>query len=112
TRVVVVGTDKQLRTGGGERSSLIRWGVDVSVGRPQDPPAGPDTVPDAALIAWWLLDRTGSGLPRTFSGVHGESATPPEATEGDLVVVVADGPASLTPRAPVPQDPRGVALDV
>jgi hypothetical protein len=29
----------------------------------------------------------------------------------DLVVVVADGPASLTARAPVPEDPRGVALD-
>lgn len=26
-------------------------------------------------------------------------------------MVVADGPASLTPRAPVPEDPRGIALD-
>ena len=111
TRVVVVGTDEQLRAGDGMRSSLIRWGANVGVGRPQDPLAGPDTVSDAALIAWWLLDQSGSHLPRTFSGVHGESPTPPEAEEGDLVVVVADGPASLTPRAPVPEDPRGVALN-
>ena len=111
TRVVVVGTDQQLRAGAGTRTSLIRWGADVSVGRTQDPPAEPGTVPDAALIAWWLLDTSGSDLPRTFSGVYGQSPTPPEADRGDLVVVVADGPASLTPRAPVPEDPRGVALD-
>lgn len=111
SRVVVVGTDPRQRNHAGVRSSLIRWGADVSVGRPQDPPAQPDAVADPALIAWWLLDRIGSDLPRTFQGVHGESDSPPEAEEGDLVVVVADGPASLTPRAPVPEDPRGVALD-
>lgn len=111
SRVLVVGTDPRRRAVGGVRSSLARWGADVSVGRPEDPAAPPDAVPDPALIAWWLLDRIGSDLPRTFLGVHGESASPPEAADGDLVVVVADGPASLTPRAPVPEDPRGVALD-
>lgn len=111
SRVVVVGTDPQRRTVGAARASLQRWGADVSVGRREDPPAEPGAVPDPALIAWWLLDRIGSDLPRTFGGVHGESDPPPEATGDELVVVVADGPASLTPRAPVPEDPRGVALD-
>lgn len=112
SRVVVVGTDPLRRRVGGVRSSLVRWGVDVCVGRPGDPPAEPDAMPDPALIAWWVLDRIGSALPRTFVGVSEESAAPPAAEEGDLVVVVADGPASLTPRAPVPEDPRGLALDV
>lgn len=110
-RVVVVGTDAHQRSLTGVRSSLIRWGADIDVGRRRDPQTGPEDVPDPALIAWWLLDLIESDLPRTFLGVHGESPTPPEATGGDLVVVVADGPASLTPRAPVPEDPRGVALD-
>ncbi len=111
SRVLVVGTDPARRGVADVRSSLSRWGVDVGVGRPSDPPAPPGAVPDAALIAWWLLDESRCDLPRTFQGVSRDAASPPEATGEDLVVVVADGPASLTPRAPVPQDPRGVALD-
>lgn len=111
SRVLVVGTDVRKRRVSDVRSSLIRWGSDVRVGRSDDPPAATDAVPDPALIAWWALDRIGSELPRTFLGVDGQGTAPPEAGEGDLVVVVADGPASLTPRAPVPEDPRGVALD-
>lgn len=111
SRVVVVGADPRKRVVGSVRSTLVRWGADVNVGRPGDPVAPLDAVPDPALIAWWVLDRVGSDLPRTFLGVHAESDSPPEAADDDLVVVVADGPASLTPRAPVPEDPRGVALD-
>lgn len=111
SRVVVLGTDPRRRNMTNVRSTLIRWGADVSVGRPEDPPEQADAVPDPALIAWWLLDRTESDLPRTFLGVCEETAALPETGEDDLVVVVADGPASLSPRAPVPEDPRGVALN-
>ena len=59
----------------------------------------------------WLLDRAGIALPRAFMGVTSESPNTLSAMEGELVVVVADGAASLTPRAPVPEDPRGVDLN-
>ena len=111
SRVVVLGTDPAGRDLGDVRSTLVRWGVDVPVGRPGAPPAAHDAVPDAALIAWWLLDRAGIDLPRTFTSVTGTGQPPSPPASGELVVVVADGPASLTPRAPVPEDPRGVALD-
>ncbi|MCT1433797.1 hypothetical protein [Dietzia maris] len=110
-RVVVLGTDHAGRSLGDMRSSLSRWGVDVPVGPPGAPPAPHAAVPDPALIAWWLLDLAGIDLPRRFVGVTGGPQPVPTPVSDDLVVVVADGPASLTPRAPVPEDPRGIALD-
>lgn len=110
-KVCVYGTDAEGRSIADVRSTLARWGADVPVGRPGSPPAEHDRVPDAALIAWWLLDLSGIDLPRSFTGVAGGSRPTPLASEVDLVVVVADGAASLTPRAPVPEDPRGVELD-
>ena len=112
TAVRVVGADSGGRSLGDVRSTLARWGADVPVGRPGAPPAPHEAVPDAALIAWWLLDRAQIGLTRGFTGVTGPSPTTPQVAADDLVVVVADGPASLAPRAPVPEDPRGVDLDV
>ena len=111
TAVRVVGADSGGRSLGDVRSTLARWGADVPVGRPGAPPAPHEAVPDAALIAWWLLDRAQIDLTRGFTGVTGPSPTTPQVAADDLVVVVADGPASLAPRAPVPEDPRGVALD-
>lgn len=111
TAVRVVGADPDGRSVGDVRSTLARWGADVPVGRPGRPPAAHRQVPDAALIAWWLLDLAGVDLPRSFTGVAGTPGPTPPAGVGELVVVAADGPASLTPRAPVPEDPRGVDLD-
>lgn len=108
TRVTVLGVDPAGRAVGDARASLVRWGAGVVVGRCGAPVAADGDVPDAALIAWWFLDRAGIDLPRRFVPVDGD---PPAADAGALLVVVADGPASLTPRAPVPEDPRGVALD-
>lgn len=126
-RVLVVGTDEQRRTLPDVRSTLTRWGADIPVGSEGAPAASHGSVPDTALIGWWMLDRAGIELPRTFTGVDerclghdcrpaGDDAgnAPVEGVgvaAGDLVVVVADGPASLTPRAPIPEDPRGIALD-
>ena len=111
TGVRVYGTDPGGRTVDDVRSTLARWGADVPVGRTGSRLADHDRVPDAALIAWWLLDRAGIALPRVFTGVTSESPHTLMALESELVVVVADGAASLTPRAPVPEDPRGVDLD-
>lgn len=111
TGVRVYGTDSCGRMVGDVRSTLARWGADVPVGRPGSPPADHERVPDAALIAWWLLDLAAIDIPRAFTGVARGTHPTPLASEGELVVVVADGAASLTPRAPVPEDPRGVDLD-
>ena len=112
-RILVLGHDPAARTIGDVRSSLARWGVGVPVGRPIAPPAADhDRLPDAMLVAWWLLDQAGLDIPRTFSGITGDLSDPTRPADAELVVVVAaDGPASLTPRAPVPEDPRGLALD-
>ncbi|WP_245847044.1 hypothetical protein [Dietzia natronolimnaea] len=109
--VLVWGADTAGRTIGDVSSSLARWGAAAPVGRPGAPEADHEEVPDAALIAWWLLDRAGIDLPRSFVAVTGAGRLPRCASPSTLVVVVADGPASLSPRAPVPEDPRGVALD-
>ena len=109
--VLVVGADPSARRLGDVGSSLARWGAPVPVGRACAPPARHEQVPDAALIAWWLLDRAVPELPRRFVGIAEREGHPLSPGVDDLVVVVADGPASLTPRAPVPEDPRGVALD-
>lgn len=109
--VVVLGSDPQGRTLGDVRASLGRWGVPIPVGRPGSPEAGDSQVPDSALLGWWFLDRAGIDLPRAFVGVPGEGSSPGDPVSDALVVVVADGPASLAARAPVPEDPRGVALD-
>lgn len=110
-RVLVLGSDPEGRTMGDVRSSLSRWGAAVRVGRSEAVEAEYDDVPDAALIAWWLLDRAGIDQPRSFAGVTGGGRVSRPPGRDTLVVVVGDGPASLTPRAPVPEDPRGVALD-
>ena len=109
--VVVLGVDPAGRRLGDVRSSLVRWGVPVPVGRACAPEAPYEQVPDPALIAWWLLDRAVPDAPRRFVGLVGERTRPPTVDDDELVVVVADGPASLTARAPVPEDPRGVTLD-
>ncbi|WP_354054323.1 hypothetical protein [Dietzia sp. 2505] len=110
-RVFVLGSDPAGRSVGDVRSSLSRWGSAVQVGRSGAVEAGYEDVPDAALIAWWLLDRAGIDTPRSFADVSGGGRVSLPLGRDTLVVVVADGPASLTPRAPVPEDPRGVALD-
>lgn len=109
--VRVYGTDSGERSIGDVRSTLARWGADLPVGRPDAPPAAHAQVPDAALIGWWLLDLGGIDLPRSFTGVADGQRPAPVTSADELVVVVADGAASLTPRAPVPEMARGVDLD-
>lgn len=111
SEVVVWGCDAAGRGLGDVRTSLRRWGAEVPVGREDAPDATCAHAPDAALIAWWFLDRAGVEQPRSFVAVGDGAPERRGPGAGTLVVVVADGPASLTPRAPVPEDPRGVALD-
>lgn len=110
--VEVWGADPAGRLVGDVRASLRRWGVDLEVGRGAAVQAVNTEMPDAALLGWWFLDRAGVDLPRSFIGIPEHQTRVPPHRDGVLVVVVADGPASLTPRAPIPEDPRGVRLDV
>src|SRR5699024_658856 len=67
TGVEVRGPERAERTVGDVRSSLVRWGVDVPVGRQSAPAAGAEAeVPDAALLGWWFLVRAGVWVPRSF----------------------------------------------
>gem|GEM_PF-4014791 len=120
--VRVWGHDPAGRSCGDVPGRLRRWGVDVLLGPHLDRAGngdggGPgDHMPDAALLAWWFLDRVGCTVPRHFDPVDVDGRSPlasdaAPTTPGELVLVVADGPASLSPRAPVPLDERGVALD-
>ena len=108
---VVLGSDAAGRTLEDVRSSLTRWGAAVPVGRSTARQAAHDEVPDPALLGWWFLDRAGIDLPRSFEGITGDLTSPWTPEPDTLVVVVADGPASLTARAPIPEDARGVGLD-
>lgn len=110
-QVVVWGTAPSSRSFGDVRSSLRRWGAAVPVGHKCSDTTEGDGLPDSALLGWWFLDRAGVDLPRSFVGVHNPSAVVPAPEAGALVVVVADGPASLDARAPIPEDPRGVELN-
>lgn len=83
-----------------------------------------EAFPDTALMGWWLLDRAGVDVDRQFWPVPGGAATAEgeqgpagpvdiaaESDPGALVMVVADGPAALDPRAPIPLDGRAVDHD-
>lgn len=110
-RVVVWGSAPPSRRFGDVRSSLRRWGAAIPVGRECSSIAEGEDFPDSALLGWWFLDRAGVELPRSFVGVHSPSDVHPLPGSDTLVVVVADGPASLDARAPIREDPRGVELD-
>lgn len=120
--VQVWGTDSAGRRLGEVAGTLRRWGVDVPVGRGESVPD--EHVPDSALLGWWLLDRSGTDLPRRFvpvpdpdeirddvSAPRTPAVDPDRPGPDTLVLFVADGPAALTPKAPIPLDDRAVELD-
>lgn len=97
--VVVLGAGSEQHYGGDTTGSLRPWGVNLPVG---DGPAPTQQLPLSLTIGAWLLDR--AGLPagrRCYQGAPIQPAAVPPAPSGDVVLlVVGDGAATRTPKAP------------
>ena len=110
---VVLGVDAAHRSVGDVSADLRRWGPPVGVGGRRPAADDPD-VPDAALLGWWFLDAAGVLGPRSFVPVGASAGAQPPSGDREsrvLTMVVADGPAALAPRAPIPEIDEALALD-
>ncbi|WP_327102432.1 class III extradiol ring-cleavage dioxygenase family protein [Nonomuraea glycinis] len=106
--VVVGGADRTRGYGAQAAGSLHPWGVDIRVGR------GEPVLPLSLTVGRWLLESGSYDIdPVAFQAV--DSAAGPEdclalgaklAGDGRVaLLVMADGSACLTPRAPGHHDP-------
>ena len=102
---------------------LRRWGAQsVTVGPPSlsDPPVNPSGISDAVLMAWWWIARArldvnvrtlAIGPDDDESGSFAHSVQRAIDDHDGVVVVMADGPAALAPKAPIPIVESAVRLD-
>lgn len=105
------------------RHDLRRWGApSVGVG-----PSGLDQqvdgsseIPGAVLMAWWWIARAGLDVnvkTMTVNGTAGEHSSSDRSVQRTIdahdgvVVFMADGPAALAPKAPIPLDESAVELE-
>jgi hypothetical protein len=118
-RVLVVGPGPATRQHPGTATgTLAGLGVPVTVGPASSGPGGGATagLPMALTLGAWLLDR--AGVPAYRRGyVELGPATDQDAADGrvwpdaDAWLVMGDGSARLSERAPGGVDPRGAAYD-
>lgn len=99
---------------GAAAGSLAAYGVDVSVGD------GDPVLPLSLTVGRWLLDRAGAGVERTFAAVAADAAPGDCAALGRrlagaadrvALLVMGDGSARRTEKAPGHLDPRAHAFD-
>lgn len=102
---------------------LRRWGAPTVAVGPSGPDQqldGPSPIPGAVLMAWWWIARAGLDMDVktiTVSGTAGEHANSVRSVQRTIdahdgvVVFMADGPAALAPKAPIPLDESAVELD-
>lgn len=110
------------------RYDLRRFGIPVPVGSGNDPcvqPAVAEQLPPEVLIGWWWLRRAEMEQLRETVVIQQDSDHQAAGTGGGTelheaiarlgdagtVVVVADGPCALHPKAPIPLRPSAVSLD-
>lgn len=111
------------------RHDLRRFGLPVPVGPAQAPPADPAEAaeyPPELLVGWWWLRRAGLDDVRESVVIQqdGDRQSADRPADGDAlaaavaalggsgtVLVVADGPCALDPKAPIPLRPSAVSLD-
>jgi len=106
--VVVGGSDTTRRYGTHAAGSLRAWGVDVRTG------PGEPVLPPSLTIGRWLLENGSRDLETVAFQAVASAADPKDclALGAELVgegrvalLVMADGSACLTPKAPGPYDP-------
>lgn len=102
---------------------LRRWGAaSVKVGPPTPPPSSlePASIPGSVLMAWWWLSRAGLDQDvhtLVVDGAADESkgslhlARRSIAAHDGVVLFIADGPAALAPKAPIPREESAVELN-
>ncbi|WP_336204825.1 hypothetical protein [Nonomuraea sp. LPB2021202275-12-8] len=112
--VVVGGADVTMRYGAQAAGSLRPWGVDVMTGR------GEPVLPLSLTVGRWLLESGSYDLEAVAFQAVASAAEPGEclALGGKLVsdgrvalLVMADGSACLTPKAPGHHDPAAQPYD-
>ena len=105
------------------KHDLRRWGApSVAVGRSgldQQLDGSPE-IPGPVLMAWWWIARAGLDVnvkTMTVNGTAGEHASSVRSVQraidahDGVVVFMADGPAALAPKAPIPLDESAVELE-
>jgi hypothetical protein len=102
---VLAATPQPGEWGAGAGGSMRPYGVDVRAG-------GPDVVlPGALTIGAWLLDRAGWAGRRRYVGVGPDGVLADPADVREAWLVVGDGSAKRTEKAPGFVDDRAVAFD-
>jgi hypothetical protein len=100
---------------GDASGTLLGFGVDVTAGG-----SGARTLPLSLTIGAWLLDRAGTDLPRSYVEIDSTTPQPAAARLGrslgarwgrTALLVMGDGSATRTPKAPGSLDPRAESFD-
>lgn len=122
-RILVVAQGPQTIELAYSAHDLRRWGApsvavgpSLSEGEWDDP----SRIPGAVLMAWWWIARAGvdvdvktisvSATANELAGSVPSAQRTIDAHDG-VVVLMADGPAALAPKAPIPLDESAVELD-
>ncbi len=87
--------------------TLAGFGVDVRVGAGDGPPV----LPLSLTVGAWLLDETGYVGPRMYASVPASGAGAPAPTGRVVWLVLGDGSACRTSRAPGAYDSRAAGFD-
>jgi len=99
--VVVVGSGGTARTHpDGAAGTLAGFGLAVLAGG-----TGPAVLPLSLCLGAWLLDRTGADTRRCYVEVTASDPVPPDVPDAAALLVIGDGTARLSERAPGGLDP-------
>lgn len=114
--VVVLGAGPATREHDADASGTFKpYCVDVTVGG-----AGPATLPLSLSVGAWLLDRAGCVVRRSYVEIDGSATAAEAAALGSsiasrpartVLLVMGDGSAARTPKAPGALDDRAEPFD-
>jgi len=114
--IVVVGAGSVSREHASDAAGTFGgYGVDLRVGG-----TGPGELPLSLAVGAWLLDRAGCALPRTYVEIGADESTAEAEAVGlalatragrTALLVMGDGSAGRTPKAPGTYDPGAEGYD-